>query len=485
MTADVQHESAAVVHLGAFRSHVRRHDRRTRDPLRDLSRQFDSLCRSAVDPWEIAAGLEAEGINDAACQRYGYPDVFGLAEALFALVPRRASAELPRRERREVTARRSMLRGLLYALPGLVFVGLMQQAQASGLAVTLVALAAGWSWSQGMAYLGFRTLGWDGEASARRVLRAGMLLGLPVLAASLAAVATLTSPAPAALLAGAGVGVYMVAASVLLVLGRDVALLLALAPGAVAGALLLSGNASATPPLQAGAGVATVAVVLGLGWTATRAPRAEAGPAPRPLVEIVTAADLRATTPHLFYGLLCALALGLSPVTLGALLGATSTVPTWPVALPLVLSMGVIELQLERLRHRNESLLWREQSPVRFATLARRAFLRALAVYLLVVAALCGLVVALGQSTADLGWYLLVLGYAAVAACLFVALVLVSVGRAPLACAAIAAGLAGYLPLAVASPQHMAAGYLAAFTAVFVTVTGVALTQLRSPLVHL
>ncbi|QKV97592.1 hypothetical protein HUT19_13815 [Streptomyces sp. NA02950] len=46
------------------------------------------LCARAVDPLEIAAGLEAHGVTDRTAARFRHRDVFGLAEELYARVPR-------------------------------------------------------------------------------------------------------------------------------------------------------------------------------------------------------------------------------------------------------------------------------------------------------------------------------------------------------------------------------------------------------------
>ncbi|AZM57889.1 hypothetical protein DMA15_24815 [Streptomyces sp. WAC 01529] len=46
------------------------------------------LCARAVDPLEIAAGLEAHGVTDRAAARYRHRDVFALAEEMYARVPR-------------------------------------------------------------------------------------------------------------------------------------------------------------------------------------------------------------------------------------------------------------------------------------------------------------------------------------------------------------------------------------------------------------
>ncbi|WP_159012333.1 hypothetical protein [Streptomyces sp. NRRL F-5123] len=62
-----------------------------------MHRHRDMLA-GAVDAWEIAAGLEAYGVSDGEARRLRHRDVFGLAEELYARVPRAARvAEQPRR----------------------------------------------------------------------------------------------------------------------------------------------------------------------------------------------------------------------------------------------------------------------------------------------------------------------------------------------------------------------------------------------------
>ncbi|MZD10393.1 hypothetical protein GTW43_35740 [Streptomyces sp. SID5785] len=46
------------------------------------------LCERAVDPLEIAAGLEAHGVTDRTAARYRHKDVFSLAEEMYARMPR-------------------------------------------------------------------------------------------------------------------------------------------------------------------------------------------------------------------------------------------------------------------------------------------------------------------------------------------------------------------------------------------------------------
>ncbi|WP_424211923.1 hypothetical protein ACN20G_07385 [Streptomyces sp. BI20] len=59
------------------------------DPVTGLLHRHRELVHRAVDPLEIAAGLEAAGIGDRAAARYRHRDVFSLAEELWARGPRR------------------------------------------------------------------------------------------------------------------------------------------------------------------------------------------------------------------------------------------------------------------------------------------------------------------------------------------------------------------------------------------------------------
>ncbi|GHF13385.1 hypothetical protein [Streptomyces griseoluteus] len=60
------------------------------DPVKALLHRHRELCERAVDPLEIAAGLEAHGFTDRSAARYRHRDVFSLAEELYARVPRDA-----------------------------------------------------------------------------------------------------------------------------------------------------------------------------------------------------------------------------------------------------------------------------------------------------------------------------------------------------------------------------------------------------------
>ncbi|MFF2041225.1 hypothetical protein ACFVVX_12410 [Kitasatospora sp. NPDC058170] len=61
----------------------------TGDPVREVMAAHRVLCERAVDPLEIAAGLEEAGLGAAAAARCRHTDLFSLAEELYARVPRR------------------------------------------------------------------------------------------------------------------------------------------------------------------------------------------------------------------------------------------------------------------------------------------------------------------------------------------------------------------------------------------------------------
>ncbi|MFH9571390.1 hypothetical protein ACH4MG_12660 [Streptomyces sp. NPDC017454] len=62
------------------------------DPVKALLHRHRALCERAVDPLEIAAGLEAHGVTVRTAARFRHRDVFSLAEEMYARVPRDADA---------------------------------------------------------------------------------------------------------------------------------------------------------------------------------------------------------------------------------------------------------------------------------------------------------------------------------------------------------------------------------------------------------
>ncbi|MFJ3837836.1 hypothetical protein ACIPY6_20240 [Streptomyces sp. NPDC090054] len=95
------------------------------DPVKSLLHRHRELCERAVDPLEIAAGLEAHGITDRTAARFRHRDVFSLAEELYARTPRdeaRPAPATPVPTGRPASGR--AVRGVGYSLlPGAVAVG--------------------------------------------------------------------------------------------------------------------------------------------------------------------------------------------------------------------------------------------------------------------------------------------------------------------------------------------------------------------------
>lgn len=87
------------------------------DPVKALMHRHRELCERAVDPLEIAAGLEAHGVTDRTAVRFRHRDVFSLAEEMYARVPRNGE-EPPRPAAPATTARPRVDRALLALLPG-------------------------------------------------------------------------------------------------------------------------------------------------------------------------------------------------------------------------------------------------------------------------------------------------------------------------------------------------------------------------------
>ncbi|MFR9754570.1 hypothetical protein [Streptomyces sp. TR06-5] len=93
------------------------------DPVRELMHRHRALCERAVDPLEIAAGLEAHGITDRTAARYRHRDVFSLAEELYVRVPRAENDPPPAAPDAPVggggaTGLRTVGRALSHLLPG-------------------------------------------------------------------------------------------------------------------------------------------------------------------------------------------------------------------------------------------------------------------------------------------------------------------------------------------------------------------------------
>ncbi|MGD3107770.1 hypothetical protein [Streptomyces sp. YGL11-2] len=119
----------------------------TADPVKILMYRHRALCERAVDPLEIAAGLEAHGVTDRTAARFRHRDVFSLAEELYARVPRAGqdtSADAPGPAEREPGPASGELppcravRGAVQLLPGAVCAAAVAAHESTAGSTTLV-----------------------------------------------------------------------------------------------------------------------------------------------------------------------------------------------------------------------------------------------------------------------------------------------------------------------------------------------------------
>ncbi|MEV0224281.1 hypothetical protein [Streptomyces sp. NPDC050704] len=217
------------------------------DPVDELATRLEQFIAAAVHPDEIAAALESDGMSDGQIrEKYGCRDSFSLAEELYDRVERgHPEPSAPAHDPWRTALLGCLLRGVVFALPGLGYVLgaplLAGPRDGFGLPAGTVPVLAGalwgWAWNQGLAHRAYSWLGLGDKPAARRSL----LLGAPAgaLLGSLVALATATDHLGAVAFA-AGQSCYLAAATVLLVMGRERALLVALLPMAAGSVLVLA-----------------------------------------------------------------------------------------------------------------------------------------------------------------------------------------------------------------------------------------------------
>ncbi|MGP3732475.1 hypothetical protein ACTWJ9_04500 [Streptomyces sp. GDS52] len=307
----------------------------------------------AVHPYEVAALLEAEGLpTDVIRRRYGHPNLFSLASALYERVPRTFPDLAPAPDPWRPDTVRCLLRGVLFALPGLAYLLVAPLGQAARHAPALIAAGVvSWAWGQALGHRAHLRLA-TGRHEAGRTLLTGAVLGA-ALATATAAVVAGGGPV---VLAAAAQSLYLAAASVLLVLARERLLLAALTP-LIAGAALLPWREPG-PVLRLGLPLLALAATLA---TTGRVLRGVLGTPPVPGAR---RPPLRASLP---YGLF-----GLAAASLVLLEGRQH-----PYAvIVLTVSMGPAEWLLYRYRGRSVAALRATATPTAF--LLRSAGLLAL-----------------------------------------------------------------------------------------------------------
>jgi hypothetical protein len=151
------------------------------DPFRSLEERMSTVCRLAVDPDEVAAYLEANGVNDGIAARvYGETSVFSLASRLCANLLQRPG-EQPAQPRGgdpagyAGTVGATLMRSALYLTPAVIAVGGASQFGGLPALAGVGALIYGWATAQALAFLGYRALGNAGPQRAARLLLIGFL----------------------------------------------------------------------------------------------------------------------------------------------------------------------------------------------------------------------------------------------------------------------------------------------------------------------
>ncbi|MFE6284139.1 hypothetical protein [Streptomyces sp. NPDC057877] len=354
-------------------------------PVDQLADELAEFLAAAVHPDEIAALLEADGLTDERIrERYGVRDSFALAEQLYARADRRRpEPDGPLHDPWRTGLLGCLLRGVVFALPGLAHI-LGAPLHPTATAPLLAGALTSWTWNQGLAHRAYSWLGLGDRAAARRCLLrggpAGALLG------TLTVFAAAGTADPAVLAVAAGQSCYLGAATALLVLGRERALLAALLPLA-AGALATQLTAVSEPArlllllgsLTAVTVLAVRAVVPaprrpGEGWTAGLTALLPFGALGAPVRRRPdrAAPRLAASLPYAVLGL------GSGVLILHTALGDGRPVG----AVALTLSMGPAEWLLYRFRSGSLAGLRSTSTPRAFWRATARTVLACLTAYL-------------------------------------------------------------------------------------------------------
>lgn len=332
------------------------------EPLGELARRMDDVIARAVHPDEIAAVLESDGMTDDHIRRtYGRADSFALAEALYETVPRRyAEPSPPPADPPWTGLPGCLLRGLLFALPGLAYALAGPLFGGAALGPLLAGALTGWAWNQALSHRAHSWLALGDRPAALRCLRTGAAVGALL---STAAAVGCAGPGQwhSAVFASAQ-ALYVSGATALLVLGRERALLYALLPTVAGTALTLLHDLppwSRTVLLLASLAAATVLAVLatrpgptGTGPDPARRPARRAGArAGEPAVRVRPqhGPRLLASLPYGVFGL-GAGTMVLHTALGDVLAGRPGAAVAAPAAVALTLSMGPAEWLLRRFR---------------------------------------------------------------------------------------------------------------------------------------
>ncbi len=336
------------------------------DSVDRLALSLADLCRSAVDPLAIVAGLEAEGYNDRiAAERFAVPDLFALAEELHRRVPRELDPpEAPSAQPNATgSAARAILRGLLFAAPSLAAMAfLVSDLTGSARVMLAIVQVLAWGYGQGVAHLAYGRLNNADRSGAARVLRTGTLYALLVSIWLVGATKLVLATSLAALLPAATSLWFCLAAIPALVLGAEFAMAATIIPALLGAAAAGLG----APPAAAltGAQLSAVASVLFMLRLTRRASESRTR---------LTTREVRESLPHALSGL------GTGALITAVLAGPVAQgLVALHAAIVLTLGMGTGELHARWYQRQVGMLLSALADPARFPPPATLLLLRAL-----------------------------------------------------------------------------------------------------------
>jgi hypothetical protein len=389
---------------------------------------------AAVHPLEIAASLETCGLsNNVVHKRFGYRDVFSLAEHLYDSVRFRAAPVTDSRSQRP-GGLPDLGRGVVFAAPTLMFAGaaIALHSWLPNWTVPL-ALICGWGFSQFVAYVGLNREARGAPPGATVVWALLAVLSCCALVGALCK--AFLGGSYFGVLFATGASAFMTASAELLVKSKERLIGLLLVPGALGSLVFITREPFALPvPLAVALTAASVGgtVVAALWHVPVRWWR----DAP------VTWGDFPTAMHYVANGCCCgafvALFMVLEPAKSGLL--------SWPgaAAYPMVLSLGVMEWQLRTLRAGIRHASHDTFSLAHFVKTVRRKLARSTVTYLAVLAFLTASIQALAEARgAALPASLLAAG-SCLALAFFLALVVASCGRVDLVLRAWLVGLGVY-----------------------------------------
>jgi hypothetical protein len=378
-------------------------ERRSRDQFALLAREHDQLCIEACDAWEIAAGLEAAGVDDRRARaEFGVASVFDLAVELFISVPRRPPAEPEPDDPWYRPVRHFVLRGVVSALPAVAYLaGLEVLGPRAALAPLLVPAVLAAGVAQVLSVLDHLLLGRGERGAARKLVV--LALGVAVLASSgWVGASPLMGVDRDAAFTGAAQLVYVLAATALLVAGSDWLLLLLLVPVVGIGAALLLAHGPLAAVLRMWimptAGVTLAAAILFAVLSHRGGGR---GHGRNQILELLSPGEVGLALECGLYGLTASLLVAFP--LLDALAGRPAP-QLLPVAMaPLFVTSAVAERLVHRLRGTalvalHASTITSVFAGTAWSALRRAVFVQSSSAFLVAVAVLWGAVALAPQS---------------------------------------------------------------------------------------